>query len=339
MTINVALVTNEAIIFGCDSIASATTPMIRPFDNPAATDEGGNTLTDADGNALIPLIDVQQVVTDVFSGVTKMFQIYDRNNTVVAATTAGMATLNDRPIASLVSDYFMQQKDRQKPYANVSAVANSFLKFIRKEYEKDQNASGFPEKYWSDLDFLVGGYGKHDNFPSLYRIKVKPNTSEEVFSNGATGVAWAGQADTLERLFRGYDSNLKNHVEKHIEELMDEHHDNMSQAMVTILTETLRALGADMPEGVDTVLPQKPQKDLGWEEFHVGIDYANLPLQDAIDFASFLAFTQAGKQKFSRGFATVGGRIHVGYTRKGHDFEMLNEPNLTHRHTGFGNDL
>lgn len=335
MTINVALVTSEALILGCDSIASATTPMIQPFSGPLAKDASGKELQDADGNFVVPLTNVQQVVTDVFVGVTKMFQIYDRNGTCVAATTAGMAKLNDMSIASLARDFLEKEKDKTKAFVNVHAVANSFLRFFRKAYKKDQKGTGLPEQYWSQLEFLVGGYGKHDNFPSLFRIKVKDNTVDKEFDDGECGLAWSGQADAIERLIRGYDSSLRYLVESHIGELMDKHHKNMSDSMLKILKSTLDSLGEEMPKGVNTKLPTMPTTNLGWEDFHAAIDYSNLPLQDAIDFVSFLAFMQAGRQKFSRGFATVGGRIHIGLSRKGEKFNMLNEPDLTHEHTGF----
>lgn len=333
MTINVALVTSEALILGCDSIASSTAPMIQPFAKPFAVDTKGDPLLDADGNPLVSVTDIQDVVTGVSSGVTKMFEVCGQNETVVAATTAGMAKLNGRLIASLAREFF--EKERARPFATVSAVANSFLRFFRKEYETDQKASGLPPEYWSGLEFLVGGFGKHSKFPALYRIKVKKNTVTKEFQGGECGLSWAGQADTVERLIRGYDSNLKKKVEQHIGDLMDKHHKSMSEAMVKMLDDTLKSLGAAMPKGVKTRLPKKPATSLGWGGFHMSVDYPNLPLQDAIDFVSFLAIMQSGRQKFSTGFATVGGRIHIGISRKGEKFSMLNEPILTHDHTGF----
>ena len=85
MTINIALVTSDAFVLGCDSVASITTPMMNPFANPPARDDKGNLLKDKDGNILVPILDVKQTVTDVMPGVTKMFKIYDAKHTVVAA--------------------------------------------------------------------------------------------------------------------------------------------------------------------------------------------------------------------------------------------------------------
>jgi hypothetical protein len=62
-----------------------------------------------------------------------------------------------------------------------------------------------------------------------------------------------------------------------------------------------------------------------------------MPIQEAINFVAFLVNLQAGKDRFARGVPTVGGRVHVGVVRK-EGFELLNEPKLTHRYTGFGDD-
>jgi hypothetical protein len=64
-----------------------------------------------------------------------------------------------------------------------------------------------------------------------------------------------------------------------------------------------------------------------------------LPLQEAITFVAFLVNLQSGKSRFARGVATVGGRTHIGIITKGKDFRLLDEPELKHRHTGFGDDL
>ncbi len=69
------------------------------------------------------------------------------------------------------------------------------------------------------------------------------------------------------------------------------------------------------------------------------IDYANLPTQDAVEFVSVLVTLQATKAKFARGVPTVGGRIHVGVITRQRGFQMINEPDLTHLHTGFTHDL
>lgn len=93
-----------------------------------------------------------------------------------------------------------------------------------------------------------------------------------------------------------------------------------------------------MPEGVDTTLPAQISMNLPWDEVRLRIPYSALPLQEAVNFVSYLIFMQAGKSRFVRGVATVGGRTHIGVITKDKGFRQLNEPELTHRFTGFADD-
>jgi hypothetical protein len=338
VTINIAVVTSDALVLGCDSVASATTPMLNPFLHGFAKGPDGKTLKDAEGHFLVPLVNVNHVVTDVMSGVTKMFKLYDEKDTVVAATTSGMGKLNDMPIAGIAHEFaksILTPKKGKQKYNKVSEVVNAFYEFVRVEYEKDQTSSEVPPEYWSGLGFLVGGHGKDDKFPSVYRIRMKEKSVTCEFEGGKTGMCWGGQSDSIERLLRGYDGDLRYKVEKYVADLLNAHHKSMSETTVRILDDTLKTLNVQMPQGVNTDLPAVPAFELDWDQFRVGVNYSNLPLQDAINFVAFLVLTQEGKQKFAPGLATVGGRIHIGYSTKADGFNFLNEPPLTHNQTGF----
>ena len=200
MTVNIGLVTSEALVLGCDSIATASRQVIDPFAGILAMDSNDSPLKDKDGNLTIPLKPelFQTVVVDVMPGVAKMFKVYDRNGTFVAATTAGMAAL------------------LKNEFVNVNAVVSAFAKHINKAYEQHYASSKVDRDYWGDLDFLVGGYGKHDDIPCLFRLNIKQDTIKESFSCGQHGVAWAGQSDSIERVIRGYDSVLRTSIEDRI---------------------------------------------------------------------------------------------------------------------------
>jgi hypothetical protein len=338
VTINIAVVTSDAIVMGCDSVASVTAPMLNPFSVGPLRGEDGKPVKDKDGNWLVPLKGIEHVVTDVMTGVTKMFKIYDARHTVVAVTTAGMGKLNDRPIAGVAYDFTQSIKPKTK-FNKVGDVVQAFYEFMRGEYEKDQKASEVPEEYWSSLGFLVGGHGKDDKFPSVYRIRMKDKKVKCEFEAGTTGICWAGQTDCVEKIIRGYDYKLLSKIHAYATEWLNAHHKNMSDNTVRILDETLKKLGVPMPEGINTELPAVPAFELDWDQFKGGVNYSNLPLQDAINFVSFLVLTQEGQQKFAPGIATVGGRIHVGYATKSDGFKFLNEPELTHSQTGFAYEL
>lgn len=339
MTVNIGLVTSEALVLGCDSIATASRQFIDPFAGSVAVDSKGKPIKDKDGNLTVPLTkgSFVSVVTDVMPGVAKMFKIYDQNDTYVAATTSGTAALNDRAIASHAADFLSHQRGLKRSFANVVAIAKAFLNHMNKVYEDHYARSKVKREYWDDLSFLVGGIGKNDDMPSLFRVDIKSGKVREEFAPGKHGVAWGGQSDSVERVIRGYDSWLKFQIESEIDVQFDRYRARMTDSLTDIVNNVLAALGASMPSGVPLSLPGPPSAKLGWEKATLDIRYGSLATQRAIDFVSFLVLLQAGPQRFSAGIATVGGRTHVGVVSS-EGFKMLNEPVLNHEHIGFSDD-
>jgi hypothetical protein len=76
MTINVALATSEALILGCDSVASSTKTVVEPW-RYLVKNEDGTPLVDEAGNLVAKFTSsaYQSVVSDVWGGVTKMFEL------------------------------------------------------------------------------------------------------------------------------------------------------------------------------------------------------------------------------------------------------------------------
>jgi len=341
MTINIALATSDALVFGCDSIASTASYMVDPFSLEFQKDASGDTQKDKDGNPLVALemSKVEQVVTNAWGGVQKMFCLH-QGKTPVVAVTSGLARFKDgRTIKSMAEEFAEKQKERAKPFVNVETVANEFLRFVRRAYNNHYRGSTIPEKFKDELNFLVGGYGRDDAFPSIYRLKVKENTIKVERSKGITGLSWEGQSDSVERLIRGYSWNLRNKIESYARDRFAAHHKEMTDAVTRIVNDVLSKLGVTMPTGIDTSLPDSAQLTPPWDGAKLDMTYSSLPTQDAVRFVSFLVNLQSGASKFAYGVATVGGRTHIGVVTKAGGFVMLDEPVLKHTDKGFGDDL
>jgi hypothetical protein len=339
MTINIALVSNENIVFGCDSVSSVTRALVDPFRLAAAIGKDGKPLEDANGNPTFGITgeDINDYVASVFSGVEKMFPVYeDLPALSVAATTAGMAAIQGQTVKALADEF----RGREHPaYGSVRDVADSLLVWFRERYLEEFKTTEVPEGYWPDLNFLVGGVCNTQATPSLYRVFVKQNQAMPVFENGGTGIAWDGQADGVERLIAGFDSQLRSKIEAEASSHLKSLHAQWSSRIVQIVGDLMEKLGADeLPEGVNTDLPALQDIDFPWSTAQAPVPYSSLPLQYAIDFIGFLVTAQSGQQRFTSGIATVGGRTHIGVMRKGYNFLMLNEPSLTHSMTGFSDD-
>ena len=102
------MVTSDALVLSCDSIASVTEPLLSPF-GFLECDANGELKLDADGKftAKFDYQDLQQRVTSAWGGVTKMFQIHPDPSPVVAVT-AGTARLLDRSIASHAGEFLQE---------------------------------------------------------------------------------------------------------------------------------------------------------------------------------------------------------------------------------------
>lgn len=338
MTINVALVTRDAVILGCDSVASTTKSMLEPWDF-IERNEDGSAKTDENGRFVARFTPdaISSVPTDVWSGVIKMFELCG-GPARVAGTTAGLAILNGRSMASFASQ-FRNELAATGGCERFEEVVKRFLEFMRREYDKNYAADAIPEEYRSDVEFLIGGYGKDDHFPSLYRVRLQGNRYEKIYADGESGIGWAGQSDGVARLIFGYDQRLRFRVNLHGARTIDTLYGEMSQTVARHIDEVLKKLKVALPEGTDITLPAKPAFEFPWGDFQLDIECHNLPLQDAVDLVSYLVNLQSGRAKFVRGVATVGGRTRIGYITRTTDFEMINEPEIVHRNTGFPVDL
>jgi hypothetical protein len=188
-------------------------------------------------------------------------------------------------------------------------------------------------------EFLLGGFGRDDDFPSIYRVMVKENKINKDFGDSKTGVSWNGQSDAVERFIRGYDGEVRRQIEGNSTDHLTQHSGEVKTFVASKINEILDKLGQKLPDGVSVDVPELKKIKLEWMKYKADLDYANLPLQEAIDFVSFLVNLQSGKSRFSRGVATVGGRTHISYITKEKGFTPVDEPVLRHRHTGFGDDL
>ena len=281
--------------------------------------------------------DLQPVVTNAWGGVTKLFPV-SKDPAPVVAVTAGAAKLNDRSMASLGSQFSDILQSRKQKLISVGPIARAFLKFLRKVYEQHYANSTLPEQFRDGPEFLVGGFGKQASFPELYRVKVRENTALPEFKVGETGVCWNGQSDAVERLLNGFDSSLVASIGTHISQLMQEHHNNMTEKMLQIIDDILKAGNMALPDDIDTSLPDRVESDFSWHQYRIDTDFSNLPLQEAVNLVSYLVLMQAGKARFERGVATVGGRTHIGVVTKDEGFRILNKPEISHRYTGFSDD-
>ncbi len=350
MTINIAVVTSEALVLGCDSIASSTEYLVNPFTCESEDSDEGYL------RVKVTPADIVQQVTNTWDGVTKMFPLH-AGSLPVAGVTAGLAKLNNRTMSSYANEFFtlhggqspieltptfsatigtyLSPQTVEGALTTVEEVAHKFLSFMRAHYETHYTDSKIPEEYRDGPVFLVGGYSRNQHLPSLYRVNVQANRATLDYDTGAFGISWEGQSDAVERLLRGYDTHLRARIENEIRTSLDRAREVYGEATARILQEVLDKLGQKPPDGFSMELPPAPKVTLPWNRFATPISYGDLPLQDAVNLAAYLVGLQSGKARFAHGVPTVGGRTHVGVITKANGFRMLDEPELRHTNVGF----
>src|SRR5437588_10762654 len=146
MTINIAVLTSEGLILGCDSIASITEYFVDPF---ACANERAH---DGSLRVTVTPADIVPHVTNTWDGVTKMFPL-QAGSCPVAAITAGLARLGNRSMSSYAHQFFTEHGgttpfegrgfflvgvgSQQAPTvrATVEETAQEFLAFMRAHYD------------------------------------------------------------------------------------------------------------------------------------------------------------------------------------------------------------
>lgn len=284
MTINIVLVTSEAIVFGCDSTSTASRQMVDRGKFQSSTAQGN------DVTAKFSRSDFQSVVVRTVSGVRKMFPV-GTPRVPMMAVTSGVAKLKKRTIASLALEFHRSALHGD----TVAATVENFRAFMRTYYEGHYQQLAVPNRFRDALTFLVGGYGKDAKFPALHRVDVKEDTTERLHWRGSNGIAWAGKADAVSRIVLGFDHHLR-------------------QAIYDI------------------------DKNFPFDQFRAGFEYADLPLQEAINMVAYLVLVQSAKERFVPDIPVVGGRTHIGVITKERGIQLINEPELTHEHIGFFDD-
>lgn len=347
MTTNVVVATYHAVVLGCDSLSSIVERAYFPLRNPKALAVGpdGAPLRDEEGRLLLPLDDThfEYTPTNSMGGVQKMFLLHedaDPENIEcsVAAITSGLGTLNGVVIAELAERFRRNARHRLVNYRTALDVASEFLSYIRPLWESQvQYDPEQPEKVrlYDDLQFLIAGYGPDDDHSPVLRVSVAQNNIQEQFPDAPhCSAAWAGQANSIASLVLGYSPSTRWAVERDFIEALGE----QRETFTTSILQQLMDRGVNVPDPFEARIGEADPPPLSWSSGSPLFDWANLPVQSAVDLVSTLVNAESAIQKFAMGIPTVGGRTRIGLLRRGMPFAFLNEPQIIHQHVGYNHD-
>lgn len=168
------------------------------------------------------------------------------------------------------------KKGADKPYAyNVEKIADGLFQHIKTFYDKEfQNA---PQK--GELGILVSGYSSGQFFPeqwlfSLPQSNVLTPVRPDLNGKPEFGAQWFGVTDAIVRLHHGRDDR-----------------------MIGKLAERFKVPAQEILELL--------------KEFEYPVIFHGMPLQDAIDYATYMVNVVIGRLRFVIGAPLCGGEIDV----------------------------
>jgi len=205
----------------------------------------------------------------------------------VGTITWGLGQIGQRTIESLVKEYANSLPDG--PEQQVREIADGLHSFIEEKYK-----AAFGKKGGHELGLQVAGYSPGSFFPEQYVLSFPPSERGAVFEarpnkrdgSPSFGANWYGLIDAVVRLILGFEPNA---------------------------LELLKA------SGVEGAIASKIRG------FEYPIIFEAMPLQDAIDFAAWVAEVVIGRQRFVVGPAQVLGPVDVAIITRHEGFTWVRE--------------
>ncbi len=225
---------------------------------------------------------VQEGILKTFYNAKKLIQI---GNFPIGVLTWGQAYIGARTIESLIREWEhnfnwesieVLKLENQQKY-NIKECAQSLKNFIELKYNEE--FINVPENQRPGVGMIVAGYSEGKFFPEIWRFTIPfddevINQRPDIDGKPNFGASWFGLTDAIIRLHFGRDDNI-----------------------VKILVEKYKISEEEIR---DLLMPIEYQ-----------VPFAQMPLQDAIDYANYLINVVIGRYRFVIGPELCGGEIDI----------------------------
>jgi hypothetical protein len=243
--------------------------------------------------------------TTFFDNDGKAVKVYNNANKIfnlvkvwpIAAMTYGAGGIGVASIGTLSKDLrqLLDPASHDQQFAldahnyTVEEVATKAKAFLFDRCFRSAYPGGSPGYF---MGYRVCGYSSGATLPEVWEFRIGENDAygpERVYEDGHFGVRWAGETEALDRLILGVGSRF---------------------------AEALEQMGVEAEAARET-----KSEMIG--KLYVPLYLPAMPIQDAIDLATFLADTSAKFTQFSLRAATVGGPIEVAAITKHEGFKWV----------------
>jgi 20S proteasome alpha/beta subunit len=325
MTVLVALATKDALVLGCDSLGTIPKVLVDPLDLISEffdPENEWNLKVGNDGKTILQdFHDIYKKARSVpFDHMTHVTKIFSLAPLEIGVMQTGIVSIGDRTIKSLINEFKSNEpafNNKKKPTNyTVKSIGKKLLNFINKFFKE-----AYPNDKKPHLEFMIGGYDKQKQVPSIYRIYFHENRLDEVFIE-SFGIAFAGQMQEIQRIVFGIDGTNSLILTERAKILFDKYRE-LSQKYLEKKGITEELPRWDVYKNELSLL-----KDLELNRFDA--EWGDFSEQNAIECVNFFVEIMIKSQQFSRGLPTVGGAVHIGLITKKNGFQFISKEEYEH---------
>lgn len=316
MTTLAAISTKDALVMGCDSLASVTMYMVDPFSLMQYFDPANNYEMKLDVNGKPLLKDFHTIFNSAedipYNHMTHVDKMFSLEPLEMGVMTTGIASIGDYTIKNLINQFkfadgALKTKKRPANYT-VRSIATRLLEFVRRYYEAEYSTSG-RKPY---LEFMVGGYDKRRHIPTILKIYVHEDKIEDTINT--FGIVFGGQMIEIQRLVFGTDQYADAKIVARSRELFNNYHNNISGILAN--------------SGSNITIPALTSSDYdpfqnNWRLDGIEANWGDFSERNAIECIKFFIEVMIKSQQFSNKLPTVGGDVHLATITKTEGFKLL----------------
>lgn len=309
MTTLVALSTKDALVLGCDALGSRTRRVIAPEDLFEFFDPNNEfqLKVDKDGKPLIKSFnDIYNKSVSIPSGhLTHMTKLFSLDPLKAGVMFTGITSIGERTIKSLVEEFRIEKINpiETEDYT-VKNIAEKLMEHILQYYEKE-----YPdEKTRPELELILGGYGKKEALPEIYRIKLPGKNIElELGAEGESrfGIVFGGQTREIQRIVFGTDKRNSYRLWGRHFELLEKYRKKVCELLKS------NNISFEIPEFTKDEVSELSIFAGGWRLEEFDANWGDFSEQNAIECVDFFVNIMIKSQQFSSGIPTVGGEVHI----------------------------
>ena len=220
------------------------------------------------------------------------FNTNSSQNSHIGAVTYGQATLgtSNRTAHSFLPEFESTLPDKR---LDVFDFAEKLRDFFMDQWKKHE----IPNYSGPNMVFVVAGYNKNEHFGRKYLFEIPHNPKLQERNPGINeyGITWGGQREFVDRIIHGYDENVLNIIQNHLQ---------LDESKKEEIREKLIPLQMKMPLQM-------------------------LPLQDCVDLAIFFIRTTIDAQRLTVGIRGVGGTIEVATITRSEGFKFIQRKKIS----------